>query len=43
LNVDCLVYKYDKLNKGVSILSNQLPYTLILVLSYSIASNSKAA
>jgi len=30
-------------NKGVSILSYQLPYTLILVISYSITSNSKAA
>ena len=34
---------YDKLNKGVSILLDQLPYTLQFVLSYPIASNSKAA
>jgi hypothetical protein len=35
--------KYDKLSKGVSILSHQLPCALQLAWSYSIASNSKAA
>jgi hypothetical protein len=30
-------------SKGVSILSNRLPYTLKLVRSYAITSNSKAA
>jgi len=37
--------QYEKQNKGVSITSiiNQLPYTLIFVLSYPITSNSKAA
>ena len=35
--------QYDKRSKGVSILSYQLPYTLKLVPSYPITSNSKAA
>lgn len=34
---------HDKLSKGVSILPVRLPYTLQLVLSCPIASNSKAA
>ena len=34
---------YDKQNKGVSIVSYQLPYTLITDLSYTITKNSKAA
>ena len=38
-----LHYLYDKLSKGVSILSDQLPYSLKLVKSYPIISNSKAA
>jgi len=35
--------KYDQQNKGVSIIFYQLPYTLQLVRSYPIISNSKAA
>jgi hypothetical protein len=38
-----LFYRYDKLSKGVSILFHQLPYTLQLVKSYPVTSNSKAA
>ena len=38
-----IFYLYDKLSKGVSIVSNQLPYSLKLVKSYPIISNSKAA
>ena len=38
-----LFYLYDKLSKGVSIVSYQLPYSLKLVKSYPINSNSKAA
>ena len=38
-----LFCQYDKLNKGVSIVSHQLPYTLKFVKSYPITSNSKAA
>jgi len=38
-----LFYRYDKLSKGVSILFSQLPYTLQLVKSYPVTSNSKAA
>jgi hypothetical protein len=38
-----LFCQYDKLNKGVSIISHQLPYTLKFVQSYPITSNSKAA
>ena len=34
---------YDKQSKGVSILPKQLPYTLQLVISYPVTSNSKAA
>ena len=34
---------HDKLSKGVSIISARLPYTLQLVLSCPITSNSKAA
>lgn len=34
---------YDRLTKGVSIVSYRLPYTLKLVRSYAITSNSKAA
>jgi len=37
------IWLYDKLNKGVSILFNQLPYTLRFVKPYTITSNSKAA
>lgn len=36
-------YRYDKQSKGVSILFQQLPYTLQLVKSYPVTSNSKAA
>ena len=36
-------YWYDKLSKGVSILSYQLPYTLQPAISYLTISNSKAA
>jgi len=35
--------KNNRTNKGVSIISNQLPYTLQLVQPYPITSNSKAA
>ena len=35
--------KYDHINKGFSILSYRLPYTLKFSGSYSIISNSKAA
>jgi hypothetical protein len=38
-----IFYIYDKLSKGVPIVSNQLPYSLKLVKSYPIISNSKAA
>ena len=38
-----LFYLYDKLSKGVSIVSYRLPYSLKLVTSYPISSNSKAA
>ena len=38
-----LICQYDKQNKGVSIISHQLPYTLKFVKSYPITSNSKAA
>ena len=38
-----LFYSYDKLGKGVSIESHRLPYSLKLVTSYPISSNSKAA
>ena len=38
-----IFYLYDKLSKGVSMLSNQLPYSLKLVKSYPVISNSKAA
>ena len=41
--IQTYIYWYDKLSKGVSILSNQLPYTLQLVQTYPITSNSKAA
>jgi len=37
------VIQYDKWSKGVSIISHQLPYTLQLIISYPITSNSKAA
>ena len=37
------IYWYDKQSKGVSILSNQLPFTLQPAISYPIISNSKAA
>ena len=37
------IVQYDKWNKGVSILSYQLPYTLQFIISYPITSNSKAA
>lgn len=37
------VIQYDKGSKGVSSLSYQLPYTLKLLESYPIISNSKAA
>ena len=36
-------YLYNKLSKGVSIVSYQLPYTLQLVPLYPITTNSKAA
>ena len=36
-------YLYNKLSKGVSIVSYQLPYTLQLVQLYPITTNSKAA
>ena len=36
-------YWYDKQSKGVSILFNQLPFTLQLTISHPIISNSKAA
>ena len=38
-----IFYQYDKHNKGVSIISYQLPYTLKFIKSYPITSNSKAA
>ena len=38
-----LFYLYDKLSKGVSIVSLRLPYSLKLVKSYPIIGNSKAA
>ncbi len=37
------VYTIWKSSKGISIVSNQLPYILIHIISYSITSNSKAA
>ncbi len=38
-----LNYLHEKWSKGVSILSDQLPYSLKLILSCPITSNSKAA
>lgn len=38
-----IFYLYDKLSKGVSMSSQQLPYSLKLVKSYPVISNSKAA
>jgi len=42
-NMADYIHQYDKQNKGVSIVSHQLPYTLKFVQSYPITSNSKAA